>query len=434
MEHLAFVQAQRCLSVLEIAYAAASYTIADFRNGTVVLSGKSIGTFSDQFEFAAAMGGELIMELDTFGQQLPWIFLRKNDDEALIEVAVRGTLLRSYSEWQTNFGHLILKDTAVELTEWIIPSGPTIAVRKAWLDRYFAIRDTALRAISDLVRERPGYKIEISGHSLGSALATLLAADLVSHFGNTRHTIELITFASPRVGGDQLRSHLNNGNVLVRRFFISGDVVTRVPMRGSLTLPNSGTRTDYLNHVGIEYPLFTSTIVRSPDGRLFRPKHSQKYFWSLHGLFIYLQALKVTYSASVHDFSINPDFEFTRVLLDVRTGDSWDAGTDDDVYGEVLGHGALLDYPWYDDFERTYADIYEFQMNGPHRMADFQRFPLSFETNGVDRWQLRSVTVYLGTAMSTFERTHRPGLRGGSNDYTMVDWVKLGTVEFGNQF
>lgn len=427
MEHSIFVQAQRCLSVVDIAYAALEPNEA-FQKGKVSLNGQSVGKFSDRNAFAAAMGGALILE----PSGKPWIFLRKNDDEALIEVAVRGT--QGYQEWLNNFGSLILKDLAVELAEWPIPNGPTIEVRKTWLTIYLAIREKALSAVSNLLSERPGYSIEISGHSLGSALATLLAADLVSHFGNTTHTLELITFASPRVGGDQLRNHLNSRNVGVRRFFVSGDGVPKVPMRGSLPSPNGTTKIDYLNHMGTEFPLFTATVARSPDGFLYKPRHGQKYFWSLHGLSTYLQALNVTYSASVHNFSISPDFEFTRVLLDVRTGDGWDAGTDDDVYSEVLGHGALLDYPWYNDFERTYADIYEFQLNKPHRIADFQRFPLSFETNGVDRWQLRSVTTYLGTAMSTFERTHRPGPAGGSNDYTMVDWVQLGTVEFGNQF
>ena len=80
----------------------------------------------------------------------------------------------------------------------------------------------------DEQREHPDQRLHISccGHSLGAALATLLALDV----GSTGHdAVELVTWASPRVGDkafcDAFAKHVSD----VARFTCGADVVPRLP-------------------------------------------------------------------------------------------------------------------------------------------------------------------------------------------------------------
>ncbi len=71
-------------------------------------------------------------------------------------------------------------------------------------------------------------KLTICGHSLGSALATLLALDMVV---NTPYkNLSLITFASPRVGDLHFANFFNNAVPDCERIANIKDVVTHIPL------------------------------------------------------------------------------------------------------------------------------------------------------------------------------------------------------------
>ena len=85
-----------------------------------------------------------------------------------------------------------------------------------------------MRWLHEQRRQRPKERLHISccGHSLGAALATLLALDV----GSTGHdSVELVTWASPRVGDkafcDAFAKHVSD----VARFTCGADVVPRLP-------------------------------------------------------------------------------------------------------------------------------------------------------------------------------------------------------------
>ena len=92
-------------------------------------------------------------------------------------------------------------------------------------ERVHAGFDEAYRSVSDELRiwinDRPATRIIATGHSLGGALATLLAKDHPS--------LELVTFGSPRVGNASFASHFEGRTV--RRYRDCGDFVTRVPFK-----------------------------------------------------------------------------------------------------------------------------------------------------------------------------------------------------------
>jgi triacylglycerol lipase len=80
--------------------------------------------------------------------------------------------------------------------------------------------------ISQLDRLTAGTKIVVSGHSLGSSLATLHA--FVA--GSKHIDVELVTFASPRVGDHEFVEAFQKMNIKNTRIFNNPDIVPNVPL------------------------------------------------------------------------------------------------------------------------------------------------------------------------------------------------------------
>ncbi|KAF1934258.1 alpha/beta-hydrolase [Didymella exigua CBS 183.55] len=132
----------------------------------------------------------------------------------VIMVSFRGS--QSIDNWLTNldFG----------LTATDICSGCTAhsGFYQSWLDA----RDTVTPAVQAAVKKYPAYKVSVTGHSLGGAIAPFAAAQL----RNKGLAVALYTFGSPRVGGSALSSYISNqkgGNYRVTHW---NDPVPRVPL------------------------------------------------------------------------------------------------------------------------------------------------------------------------------------------------------------
>jgi hypothetical protein len=72
----------------------------------------------------------------------------------------------------------------------------------------------------------PTYKITLTGHSLGGAVATLAAASL----RNAGYTVALYNFGSPRIGGSKISSYITKqagGNYRVTHW---NDPVPKLPL------------------------------------------------------------------------------------------------------------------------------------------------------------------------------------------------------------
>lgn len=81
--------------------------------------------------------------------------------------------------------------------------------------------------ISGLDQLPSGTKLVITGHSLGSALATLHA--FVA--GSKQIDVELVTFASPRVGNSTFVEAFEQMNIKNTRIFNKPDIVPNVPVK-----------------------------------------------------------------------------------------------------------------------------------------------------------------------------------------------------------
>ena len=81
------------------------------------------------------------------------------------------------------------------------------------------------KEIYDSVKDRclPDYRITLTGHSMGGAVATMIGA----HLNNLGHEVEVITFAQPRITNNSGARALSS--LKLTRIVIEGDVVNLLP-------------------------------------------------------------------------------------------------------------------------------------------------------------------------------------------------------------
>ena len=109
----------------------------------------------------------------------------------------------------------------------------------------------------------------ITGHSLGAAMATLLAAE--------REEAELVTFGSPRVG-DPAFAALFAGRA-VRRYVDCTDGVTAVPPSLIGYAHLSGER--YIDHSGLAHEDSPTAEALAEDRRAGRMIYASRYAWKI---------------------------------------------------------------------------------------------------------------------------------------------------------
>lgn len=160
------------------------------------------------------------------------------------------------------------------------------------------------QVVAELERLLHKYKhekvsITVTGHSLGSAIATINAYDIVLEWKNLtgepwdpskegRATVTVFSFAGPRVGNDAFRDQLDALGVKVLRMVNVNDMVPRVPGIPALLLNDSVRFLQDLidklpntyTHVGVELKL------NNLDSPLLNPKKAT--LPNLHNLEQYL--------------------------------------------------------------------------------------------------------------------------------------------------
>ena len=101
-------------------------------------------------------------------------------------------------------------------------------IHTGFFEAYSPLRDEMLQKVNNFYQEHPK-KVLVTGHSLGGAMATLAAVDLV----NARYTVDLITFGTPRVGNKEFAQYVDRiVKGLNLRVTYKNDIVTVVPNIG----------------------------------------------------------------------------------------------------------------------------------------------------------------------------------------------------------
>jgi hypothetical protein len=116
-------------------------------------------------------------------------------------------------------------------TDLCKPVGQTCTAHKGFWTSWTEARNTVLGAVKNTIAQNPNYRIAVTGHSLGGAIAAICATEL----RNAGYkNVALFTFGSPRLAGTQLSSYITNqgasadqgGNYRVTHW---NDLVPRLP-------------------------------------------------------------------------------------------------------------------------------------------------------------------------------------------------------------
>jgi len=150
-------------------------------------------------------------------------------------------------------------------------------LRKGWTSEE-SKHEKIMKQLMELFEQYPGYRLYVTGHSLGGALATLFAFEAAaSEDPRIPKPVSCINVASPKVGGLSFRRAFQalerQGNMRCLRIANYKDLVTLLPDRGSVScLYILCCQSSVFRHVGIELKLF-----RNGTYRLSRPAEDTGY-------------------------------------------------------------------------------------------------------------------------------------------------------------
>ena len=102
-------------------------------------------------------------------------------------------------------------------------------VHSGFWNAWTEIRERAKAKVLTAVRIHPEYRLVITGHSLGGAIATLAAGDFRKMHHRLAATTELYTFGAPRVGNRHTAAFLTKQSSLSFRITSMSDPVPRQP-------------------------------------------------------------------------------------------------------------------------------------------------------------------------------------------------------------
>ncbi|XP_019169341.1 PREDICTED: phospholipase A1-II 1-like [Ipomoea nil] len=225
-----------------------------------------------------------------------------------ILIVWRGTIRKS--EWNEN------------LTFWFVKAplffgqNSDPLVHKGWYDMYTTInQDSQLneKSARDQIREEVARLVElykdedisitVTGHSLGSSMATLNAVDLAANPINNNKNILVTAFlyASPKVGDENFKNVISNQqNLRALRISDVNDIVTAVPPFGW----KEGDNTAILyGDVGV------GLVIDSKKSHYLKPDFPNL---STHDLMLYMHAID-GYQGSQGGFERQEDFDLAKV-------------------------------------------------------------------------------------------------------------------------
>jgi triacylglycerol lipase len=144
-------------------------------------------------------------------------------EEGNLYIAFRGS--DGIPDWIDNF------------TFWqkVIPyrekgTNKKIKVHTGFYLQYRHIRDIIHAKVERHKRDYPEGCVIVTGHSLGGALATLCALDILyNFFGENLQKVKCLTYGAPRVGNNAFRKSFNKRVVNSLRYVNGDDVVCKVP-------------------------------------------------------------------------------------------------------------------------------------------------------------------------------------------------------------
>lgn len=135
--------------------------------------------------------------------------------DAGVLISFRGTVSSSLQDWIDDLSSIVTVD---------LPGCDGCQVGSGFYDAYLSVRPQLLAALSS-VQSAAAQNVQITGHSLGAAIASLCAYDLSASF-----PIDVVyTYGQPRVGNDAFSAAYN---ALVAEYRVTHwrDIVPHLPL------------------------------------------------------------------------------------------------------------------------------------------------------------------------------------------------------------
>lgn len=166
-----------------------------------------------------------------------------------IWIAFRGTG-NNLQEWINNFKITQLSyynnKNNLELPSFMVQN-KDLKIHEGFFIMYDEMINPILETIKTYYKE--GMQIVVTGHSLGAAVSTILGAELKS-VGYDNVTV--YTFASPRVGNEELTNYIHQIKLPLFRIVNTEDIVPQIPLPVSPNLQQFDDPSFY-SHCGIEH-------------------------------------------------------------------------------------------------------------------------------------------------------------------------------------
>jgi predicted lipase len=147
-------------------------------------------------------------------------YIGYTESQKAIYVTFRGS--ESIQNWISNLDAI--------LTSYPLCNG--CEVHKGFYTAEQAVFPAVLSQVNALTAKYPSYSVIVTGHSLGAALATLTAMDLLA---NKVKNVRLFNYGSPRVGNTDFATYTSTVLVDRNRVTHHKDMVPHAPMHERFT-------------------------------------------------------------------------------------------------------------------------------------------------------------------------------------------------------
>ncbi|KAG2227715.1 hypothetical protein INT45_004757 [Circinella minor] len=156
---------------------------------------------------------EIVETFNTLVYDMNGIVVRDDNKKSII-VVFRGSV--SLNNWVADLTAILVN----------YPSVPLARVHSGFLNSWEDCKSTVTKTVKSELQAHPDYKLVITGHSLGGAVAVLSALDFYS---DGIKDLELFTQGQPRVGNRQLAQHIIDTGITFKRAVHARDLVPHVP-------------------------------------------------------------------------------------------------------------------------------------------------------------------------------------------------------------
>ncbi|KAL8801648.1 MAG: hypothetical protein Q9200_006875 [Gallowayella weberi] len=144
-------------------------------------------------------------------------YIAIDDTNKIIVLAIRGSV--SDTNWRADWDMIRVQVNFCD----------NCKIHRGFRNSWEEIKIAVLVNIQKAVQLHPDYRIIVTGHSLGGAVATLAAAELRRLDGHFLAETELYTFGSPRIANDVAAEWLSGQSRFSWRITNENDIVPRLP-------------------------------------------------------------------------------------------------------------------------------------------------------------------------------------------------------------